>query len=353
MRGIQKPKEERVSTLGLPTPSEIKAHLDEYVIEQEDAKKVISVAVYNHYKRIQDSGEGVQLGKSNILMIGPTGSGKTYVCSMLAKALDVPFTIGDATSILSSGGRDIEAMIEKLLAAAGGDPKKAERGIIYIDEIDKLAERYSKTGKRVQQALLKCIEGSIIAGVDTGNILFIVGGAFVDLEFVIADRIGGGHINFEGVMISELIKNVTPGDLKLYGMIPEFVGRVPIYVGLNELNVQALIDILTVPKNALAQQYKKMFAMDDVELEFTIDALAKVAQLAQKLKTGARGLRTIMEDRMREVMFHAPSNKDLQKVTITAEVITDRASPIFDFVYANPDPELAEITPKREKKLIV
>jgi len=336
----------------MPTPAQIHAALDEYVVGQDDAKKVLSVAVYNHYKRIQSKGSmGAELSKSNILMIGPTGCGKTHVTSTLARTLEVPFASADATMIISSGGREMENVLKKLVDNAGGDIEKAQKGIIYIDEIDKLASRYTQAGESIQQGLLKTVEGSLVAGVDTSDILFIVGGAFVDLDFIVRERMGGGFINFSGIMISELIKNVTPVDLKKYGIIPELVGRLPVIVGLNELNRDTLIDILYKPKNALVQQYQKMLAMDGIELLFQRSALERIAELAKDLRTGARGLRTVMESRMRDVMYSAPNEKNLQSITITADVIANGSKPVYDYVFAKEDFELVDPQKKIAKAM--
>lgn len=340
----------------LPTPVEIRTQLDEYVIGQEDAKKVLAVAVYNHYKRINyaaGGGADIELSKSNILMIGPTGSGKTYITKTLARALDVPFVSADATTLLASGAQEIETILANLIKASDNNVRRAERGIIYIDEIDKIATKYSAAGERLQQALLKTIEGSVaniaVNGVripiDTTNILFIVGGAFVGLEGIINTREGGGVIGLE-VTATELIKNVTPADLAKFGMIPEIIGRLPIIVGLNELDITALVDILTKPKNALAAQYKKMFEMDKVELAFEEGALVKIAEKALEMKTGARGLRTIMEDCMRDIMYGVPSEKNLNKIIITADVITRTGKPVYEYSQANEDVELVELQPK-------
>lgn len=340
----------------LPTPEEIRAHLDEYVIGQEDAKKVLAVAVYNHYKRINYAAAGggdIELSKSNILMIGPTGSGKTYITKTLARALNVPFVAADATTLLSSGAQEIETILANLIKSADNDIKRAERGIVYIDEIDKIATKYSTAGERLQQALLKTIEGTVAdiqftegqVKIDTTNILFIVGGAFVGLEGIVNTREGGGVIGLE-VTVTQLIKNVIPSDLAKFGMIPEIVGRLPIIVGFNELDAATLIDILTKPKNALAAQYKKMFEIDGVELAFDKSALMKIAEKALDLKTGARGLRTVMEDCMRDIMYGVPSEKNLNRIVITSDVVMKTGKPIYEYAQANEEIELDELPPK-------
>ncbi|MCL2847012.1 MAG: ATP-dependent Clp protease ATP-binding subunit ClpX [Firmicutes bacterium] len=354
----------------LPAPEELRKHLDDYVIGQDDAKRVLSVAVYNHYKRVNfnlskaplpGGGHKVELSKSNILMIGPTGTGKTHITNTLAKALGVPFASVDATSIIANGVKEIESFIFKLLQNADFDVERAERGIVYIDEIDKITARHTKEGHGIQQALLKTIEGSVATiaiphlrkrvDVNTLNILFIVGGAHVGLDSIVHERTGIGMMNFGhgGTEADKLIKDVTPGDLARYGYIPEFIGRIPVTVGLHGLGEDALIDILTEPKNAIVKQYKQMFAMENVDLEFTREALLLVAAKALALKTGARGLRTIIEDAMLETMYSVPGMKNLLRVIVTADVINKVGTPRLEFIQAREDeplPELAIKTPR-------
>ena len=380
-------KQDDLEDKPIPKPHEIKAYLDQHIVGQDDAKKVLSVAVYNHYKRlkhnINSSKDDVEIQKSNILLVGPTGSGKTLLAQTLAKMLDVPFAVADATTLTEAGyvGDDVENILLRLYQNADFDAKKAERGIIYIDEIDKIARKSENTsitrdvsGEGVQQALLKLIEGTIsnvppqggrkhpqqeVIQIDTKNILFIVGGAFVDLDKIIEHRVKDGNsIGFGNVAqtqaekeqaSSKLLKKLQPEDLLKFGLIPEFIGRVPVFAVLDALDEDTLKMILTEPKNAVLKQYKKLLEMDDVELDFEPEAVDLIAKKAIKRKTGARALRSIVEELMLDVMYDIPSKHDIKKFTITKEMVEAQDEKEEGGNDSNHDAELIQL-PKNKSK---
>lgn len=365
----------------LPKPQEIKKKLDEYVVGQDNAKMALSVAVYNHYKRIYFSDDDVEITKSNVLLLGPTGVGKTYLAQTLAKLLDVPFAIADATTLTEAGyvGEDVENILLRLIQAADYDIFKAERGIIYIDEIDKISRKSENqsitrdvSGEGVQQALLKILEGTVASvppkggrkhpqqeaiNINTSNILFICGGAFDGLEKIVQRRTASGSLGFGGEVHGkkeldqiDWMKDVTPHDLVKYGLIPELVGRIPVITALNALDEEALVRILREPKNSLLNQYKKLFDLDKVDLEFTEDALTAVAKKTLERKTGARGLRSILEDILMPLMYQVPSDYTIEKVVVTKETVEDGAAPQITYNKERKPVKIKITQPKRRDR---